>query len=200
MKVNRRERKKLHSKKAIVDAAVRLFGVKGYQDTTVADIMNEADLGIGTFYNYFATKEEILKYLLEEILQDTNRVYEGLLEEEKSAAQLLEEMFLFTAETVNAKRFVLPLFISAVQKGALPKEHAPQQKGLTFKAIFGQILQAGQENGEFRRDIPADVITEMFHSVLQSASFSSLPIAFMDNIKYKLRLLMDGLALGRQRK
>ncbi|MBP2633238.1 MAG: putative TetR family transcriptional regulator, partial [Firmicutes bacterium] len=77
--INRRERKKINSKKAIVDAAVKLFSQKGYQETAVADIMNEADLGIGTFYNYFQSKEEILKSLLSEIVEEINAFYETLL-------------------------------------------------------------------------------------------------------------------------
>lgn len=199
MEVNRRERKKLHSQKAIIDAAIKLFGIKGYQETTVADIMNEADLGIGTFYNYFATKEEILKYLLAEIIAETNQVYEHLLKERKSAKALLEEMFLFTAKIIDTKRFVLPLFLRVANKGTLPKGHMQKENGLTFKLIFAQIIKSGQERGEFRQDIPADVITEMFHSAFQAASFSSLPIGFTDNIKYKLLLLLDGIAIGRKK-
>lgn len=183
----------MYSKKAIVEAAVKLFRSKGYQDTAVADIMNEADLGIGTFYNYFASKEEILKYLLEEIILETNRVYEQLLKEGKAPAVLLEEMFFFTARTIDAKRFVLPLFLSAANKGAQPKGRASEENGLTFKLIFTQIIQMGQDKGAFRQDIPAEVITEMFHSVLQAASFSSIPIGFIENIRYKLLLLMDGI-------
>ena len=63
-KMGRRERKKLLSRKAILDAAVREFSRKGFKETSVADIMNAADLGIGTFYNYFESKEEILMCLL----------------------------------------------------------------------------------------------------------------------------------------
>lgn len=197
--INRRERKKLHSRQAIVDAAVKLFGEKGYPDTAIADIMNQADLGIGTFYNYFQSKEDILKYLLAQIVADTNHVYECLLQEGKPAAVLLEEMFLFTAQVLDTKRFVLPLFMSAAQKGALVKEQIPSESGdLTFRKIFAQIVELGQRNGEFRRDIPAAVITELFHSVFQAASFSTIPIGFMENIKYKLTLLLDGITVSVQ--
>ena len=40
--INRRERKKLHSKKVITQAALKLFGQQGFSDTSIADIMNEA--------------------------------------------------------------------------------------------------------------------------------------------------------------
>jgi len=33
----------------------------------------------------------------------------------------------------------------------------------------------------------------MFHSIFQAASFSSLPYSFIDNVRLKIELLMDGL-------
>ena len=39
-----------------MDAALGEFRRKGFRDTSVADIMRAADLGIGTFYNYFNSK------------------------------------------------------------------------------------------------------------------------------------------------
>ena len=71
-KMGRRERKKLLSRKAILDAAVREFSRKGFKETSVADIMNAADLGIGTFYNYFESKEEILMCLLGRLVHEVD--------------------------------------------------------------------------------------------------------------------------------
>lgn len=194
--INRRERKKIHSKKTIVEASVKIFGQKGYQEATVADIMHEADLGIGTFYNYFEAKEEILKYLLSEIVSQINQSFELWRKKVNSSAVLLTEMFLLTAKILDANRFVLPLFLSAAHKGVLPKEpHMEGQDGLSFKLIFEQIIKEGQKNAEFRRDIPAEIITEMFHSVFQAASFSSIQMSFMENIQYKLRLILDGITI-----
>ena len=62
--MGRRERKKLQSRKMILEAAISEFSKKGYKDTSVADIMSAADLGIGTFYNYFNSKEDLLFSLL----------------------------------------------------------------------------------------------------------------------------------------
>lgn len=192
---NRRERKKLHSRKAIVESAIKIFEEKGYQETSVADIMNDADLGIGTFYNYFESKEEILKSLLSEIIVEINLHFETLLRQDMMVKDMLREMFFLTARILDEKRFVLPLFLSAAHKGTIPKEQMKAKGGLTFKHIFDQIVRAGQDSGEFRSDIPAEVITEMFHSVFQAASFSSLPIGFMENIKYKFTLIMDGISV-----
>lgn len=197
--MNRRERKKINSKKAIIDAAVALFIKQGYSETSIAEIMNEADLGLGTFYNYFQSKEEILKYFLGDIIAKTNQSFISLSKEAKNAAEILTEMFLFTGRMLDQNRFVLPLFLSSVHKGTGTKtSSAPPTDRLTFKTIFDGIITEGQQKGEFRKDIPAEVITEMFHSIFQAASFSSLDITFMENIEYKLKLILDGLILPKE--
>ena len=191
--INRRERKKLHSKKAITEAAIKLFEQQGFSSTSIADIMNEADLGIGTFYNYFQSKEDILKILLGEIIAKINQAYEEFPEKERSSAEFLAELFLLTARTLDKNRFVLPLFVSAAQKGAMGKEHPHMTDKMSFKKIFEAIIKRGQDLGEFRGDIPAEIITEIFHSVLQAAAFSSLDVDFLANVEYKLRLILDGI-------
>ena len=45
----------------------------------------------------------------------------------------------------------------------------------------------------FRAEISAELVTEMFHSIFQAASFSSLPYSFMDNVRLKIELLLNGL-------
>src|SRR5260221_2988928 len=57
---NRRERQSLERRERLFRAAMELFARKGFAETTVEDITNAADLGKGTFFNYFPSKEHIL--------------------------------------------------------------------------------------------------------------------------------------------
>src|SRR6266850_8028837 len=57
---NRRERQSLERRERLFRAAMDLFARKGFAETTVEDITNVADLGKGTFFNYFPSKEHIL--------------------------------------------------------------------------------------------------------------------------------------------
>ncbi|WP_307817313.1 TetR/AcrR family transcriptional regulator [Nocardia acididurans] len=55
-----RDRKRERTRRALYQAAVELFETRGYEATTVADIAAAAEVGTRTFFNYFASKEELL--------------------------------------------------------------------------------------------------------------------------------------------
>ncbi len=177
-----------------MDAAVREFSRKGFRDTSVADIMGAAELGIGTFYNYFNSKEEILMSLLERLAEDVGAVLEELKAADRPSLELLLAGSRVTAKFLDENRYVLPLFLSASEDSSLPEGMAGKIR-LTpgFKPVFTDIIRRGQERGEFREDIPAELVAEMLHSVYQAASFSRLHISFQENVALKTQILLDGI-------
>jgi AcrR family transcriptional regulator len=54
-----RERKKLMTRRALVDAAQRMFEERGYDDVTVAEIADAANISVKTMFTYFASKEDL---------------------------------------------------------------------------------------------------------------------------------------------
>lgn len=204
--ISKREQKKLLAKQTIMETAIEQFVQRGFQATSIADIMKAAHMGLGTFYNYFDSKDQLLHYLLDNLAVQLQQRLQHLTEEQRSKAEILREMVLMTAQLVDSNKYVLPLFLSA---GARPEQasedvkgkgkdcgqepHEHRGHGPAFMAMFLQLVQEGQASGEFRQDVSAEIITEMFHSLFQAAAFSSLPLSFEENITMKLRLIIDGI-------
>ena len=57
-----RERKKARTRAEIQSHALRLFRTQGYDATTVAQIIEEAEVSQSTFFRYFPTKEDVVLY------------------------------------------------------------------------------------------------------------------------------------------
>jgi AcrR family transcriptional regulator len=55
-----RDRKRQRTRQALISAAMRLFEEKGYEQTTVAQIAASAEVSTKTFFNHFASKDEVL--------------------------------------------------------------------------------------------------------------------------------------------
>lgn len=60
--VGLRERKKARTRAAIQDAALRLYIDQGYNETTIGQIADAAEVSQATFFRYFATKEDTVIY------------------------------------------------------------------------------------------------------------------------------------------
>jgi AcrR family transcriptional regulator len=68
----RRSRERSARRKAMIGAAIAVFGEKGFQEATMDEIAERAGFGKGTFYNYFDDKQALLAAAFEE-------AYDGLV-------------------------------------------------------------------------------------------------------------------------
>src|SRR6201981_3203437 len=57
---DRRQRRSAEIRERLFRSALALFAEKGFAETTVEDITEAADVGKGTFFNYFPSKDHIL--------------------------------------------------------------------------------------------------------------------------------------------
>src|SRR6202162_3626203 len=75
---DRRSRRSAELRERLFRAALDLFAQKGFAETTVEDITNAADLGKGTFFNYFPSKDHILLTFAEMQLAKLQSIIENL--------------------------------------------------------------------------------------------------------------------------
>ena len=72
--VGLRARKKALTRRAIADAAARLFAERGYEQVAVSDVAHEAEVSEQTVYNYFQTKEQLVTDLHEHFQEELDRL------------------------------------------------------------------------------------------------------------------------------
>ncbi|UCD56344.1 MAG: TetR/AcrR family transcriptional regulator, partial [Candidatus Hydrogenedentota bacterium] len=80
-------------KKELVDTAERLFLEKGYDRTTVNDIVNEINVAKGTFYHYFKSKTEILGAVVEKNIAVLEEEFRSIISrDDMGSPEKLNEM------------------------------------------------------------------------------------------------------------
>lgn len=189
--MSRREKKKLQTKRTISEVALKLFFSKGLNETTVAEIMEEAALGTGTFYNYFESKEAILKYCLAERIDRAIQTCEDIQASPLSSTQKFSGILQVIGKTHDANQQLIRLYVKSNR--SMDKVEKEPPHGVRFEEILASIILEGQEKNEFRKDVPVQIVIELFSGILKSTISSNLDLSFMDNINFKYSLLLDGV-------
>ena len=73
--MGRRERRKEHTRRALLEAALALFSERGVHATRLEDVTERADLGKGAFYNYFDSKDALVAAIVGEGADLLDRKY-----------------------------------------------------------------------------------------------------------------------------
>lgn len=138
-----RERKKQRTRQAIVDSSTILFLEQGFQQTTVDQIAEEAEIALSTLFNYFPTKADIVFCLLDAAIDSARRCIAGRPDGEPAIEAirtwLTEELPSIEQPYAEAIRRI-PKII-----GSTPQLHAEERLRL---ALLEDVLAAG-----FARDL-----------------------------------------------
>ncbi len=148
-RMSRRERKKLETRRRILDAALRLMADKPYDQVRIEDICTEADVANATFFLHFPNKSALVLAYNEDVAA---KVEEKLASDGLDASgrlQMLLKVYLAEWGTHShlMRQIVLEL-ISQPASGATFNEVSP---GLL--ALVGDIVRDGQKSGEFSKKI-----------------------------------------------
>ena len=149
-------------KSEILDAAENLFITKGYNETSILDIVNTVKVAKGTFYYYFKSKEEILdEVLLRLISEDEKRMNIVLHDTTLSPIKKMTMLILAQQPQPGDKK---NLITEEFHKPGNAEMHQRGAKlGLVRLApILAQAVREGVEQGVFSTDTPLEDVEMMF--------------------------------------
>jgi AcrR family transcriptional regulator len=180
-RLGRRERHRAEMRERIYRAALRLFAERGFLETTVEDITEAADVGKGTFFNYFPTKEHVLSCYGEERLQEVERSLERARAGREPVLSILKDLATDLAGQSSESPDLLRS-VFAANLACAPVRAELQKRIQRGRELLGEIFAIGQKCGEIRSDIPA---TELGRSV--RLIFMGVTIAWAINPEGALR-------------
>ena len=193
--LSRRERKKRATRQRLMGAALRLFREYGYDDTTVEQISEAADVAKGTFFNYFETKEAVLPALAEWRL----RQIEDLLSPERGAPADPIARIKLALRLVAEDPLSNPLLARRFFAAMIPSlhRHDPHPGRAVARLLTDQVRQA-QSAGEIRADLDpvylGGLIRSVFFHQLMMWHCGYCPAPLSEQIDRMVDLLLEGVA------
>ncbi len=135
----------------IYGASLKLFLSKGFQETSLREIAEEAGIGKSTFYDYFQNKDEILVWGVQDQLEDLTVEACRIAALPLPATERLRRVMKNHAEYVMAsKEFFLKLSFE-VQRLSLESQKRIQVARHDYQDTIRQIIDDGIREGAFRK-------------------------------------------------
>src|SRR5215213_7006375 len=159
-----RERKKEEQRVRILGAAVALFRERGFDETRVQDVLEAADVSLGTFYNYFPGKNAVLDAFGAEVIGSYVRLAaEELAAGDQTPADRVRALARACGRAFSSDPDFMTVVVTRARafggRGDLPVRDDPIYELLT------RLFAGGQESGHVRADVPAIQLGEIFSGI-----------------------------------
>jgi len=162
---SRRERHSAERRERLFRAALDLFARQGFEQTTVEDITNAADLGKGTFFNYFPSKEHILLAFGEMQFGKLQAAFDEMRNANIPVPAFLRSLGpRMTQEPIRNPAIIRLLLQAFLTNTSVRGPMLDLQRRVT--AIHAEMIRIGQERGEIRNDLPPEDLALIFRQTI----------------------------------
>ncbi len=155
-------------KRLIYHCAKELFSEKGFKDTNISEITKKAGMAVGTFYNYYPSKE---KLFMDIFLEENARLKQNCfqtLDLSQSPLMVVKQMLKLNVEGMRAN----PILREWYNKGVFEKlqqiyreENGVDAVGFLYDS-FLEIVSQWQGQGKMRKDIDSKMIMMIFAAII----------------------------------
>ena len=162
---NRRERQSGERRERLFRSALDLFARKGFAETTVEDITNAADLGKGTFFNYFPSKEHIILAFAEMQLEKLKAAFEEMRGANVPVPVFMRSLGARMTQEPIRNPAIIRILLQAFLTDTPVRESVLDLQNRVI-AIHTEMIRIGQNRGEIRNDLPPEVIAHVFRQTI----------------------------------
>lgn len=146
----------------LLTVATRLFAKKGFESTSVQEIVEAAGVTKGAMYHYFSSKDDLLYEVYARVL----RMQTERLEKFAAAEEPVEERVRAAAADVVVTSIANlddnRIFMRSMHQLGPDKQRRVRADRRRYHERFRSLVEEGQRTGVFRTDTPADLVVDYF--------------------------------------
>ncbi|GAA3728426.1 AcrR family transcriptional regulator [Spinactinospora alkalitolerans] len=150
----------------LLSVATRLFAERGFERTSVQELVDAAGVTKGAMYHYFTSKDDLLFAIYERVLAMQMR---RLTEFADAEGPLGERLRAAAADVVHTTVDNLDdtlIFFRSLHMLSPDRQNEVRKERRKYHERFRSMIEEGQREGLFRDDVPADiVVTQYFGAV-----------------------------------
>lgn len=177
MKQGRRELNKIQCRNRILKMSRRLFTAKGYEETTMEEVAEAAEVSKATLYNYFASKESLLMGIADAALEEIRQLVDVELADEPDCLiklrRVLETLAVDSIRYISLTRKIM--YLNSFRDSELYVIRQEVQR------LLEQLIVRAKEDGQLRRDVPTEELVDMFMGVYVMTQFAWCDISDYSN-------------------
>jgi AcrR family transcriptional regulator len=164
-------------RRLILQAAVRVFARKGFHDSRVGDIAEEAGVAHGLLYHYFDSKDELLETIFHDTWTELLAAMRDVEESDEPAREQLRGVAAILLRSWRRDPDLVRVLVREVARSPHLQERLGEV-GEAFAAIR-RMIERGQADGDFRADLDARLASFVFYGALEETltgwAFGQLP-------------------------
>ena len=153
----RRQRRAAETRLRLFRCALQLFAERGFPSVTVEEITEAADVGKGTFFNYFESKDHVLGVMAEVQLGKVREALSAAVKGKQTIHAVLHRLVRRLVEEPGRSPSLARAFISSflASEGVRTAIARNMREG---RRMIAQIVAAGQERGELDPNLKKDKV------------------------------------------
>ena len=155
------------TKQDLLEVGLSLFEQKGFNATGIQEIATSAGIPKGSFYNYFASKDEFGVAVINYYTQLNTKIWQDLLgaKTDEASYETLSAAFLTITEKYRCaevkKGCLLGNLAAEISDASEKCRLALQESVNNYKTILAERLLLGQKHGKVRSDLPAQLLADL---------------------------------------
>jgi TetR/AcrR family transcriptional regulator len=183
-------------KKLIIEAAAKSFSLYGYKATTMDQVAKLANVGKGTIYTFFKTKEELFDEIINSLITDIRFEVESAMDESASILENVNRVLVRVHEFRESHQLTIKLIQEERDMGTQIVVEAMQRVEQSIIQYMKVIIQKAIDKGEIKAcdpEVTAFVMLKMYFSLVNDWQRNHSPLKKEEITKLFELYLLKGL-------
>ncbi|MDQ2086653.1 TetR/AcrR family transcriptional regulator [Herbivorax sp. ANBcel31] len=171
------DKRKKEKMKCIIDTAFDMFNDYGINNVKIVDVAKKANVSKVTIYNYFGSKEELVKQVFFDFVDKNLEKIKKLMESELNFKEKLERFYDFKMDI--ARNLSGKFFNYIINSYSIMQEYTGDYYEKKLKPVFMSLVVQGKKEGDIDKNLSNEAILiyiEAFKGILSKPMDTNLRV------------------------